>query len=81
MAHEHAHRPRSCCIMLRHHMLIVHVDRMDIMKKGDFVHALCARATFYACKLFSMVLQSTSYGAYMCACVLRVSYALGRGTH
>ena len=41
-ADEHADRPRSCRSMLRQHMLIMHVDRVEIMKNADLVHALCA---------------------------------------
>ena len=47
-ADEHAARPRSCRSMLRQHMLIMHVDRVESKKNADFVHALCARETSYA---------------------------------
>ena len=42
---------RTCdneIFMLRQHMLIMHVDRVEIMKNADLVHALCARETSYA---------------------------------
>ena len=78
-ADEHAERPRSSRMMLRHHMLIMHVDRVESMKDVDFDACSVHESDFLCVRALVIVVRATLCTTTMHGCVLCVSHALGRG--